>query len=63
MEECGHILRLAIHVQSIGNLKVSSGGVAWNKAGGGKEIKIAAKGECLSQGNRKTYGADRKSVV
>ena len=44
-------------MQSIGNLKVNNGGVAWNKAGGGKEIKIAAKGECLSQAQRKRYDA------
>ena len=35
-----------IHVclQSIGNLRLSSVGVSWNKSGGGKEIKIPAKG-------------------
>jgi hypothetical protein len=33
-----------VYLQSIGNLRLSSVGVSWNKSGGGKEIKIPAKG-------------------
>lgn len=36
-----------IYAQSIGSIKLGSGGVSWNKSGGGKEIKIAAKGQTL----------------
>ncbi len=34
-------------MQSIGSIKLGSGGVSWNKSGGGKEIKIPAKGQEL----------------
>ncbi|CAK0784212.1 hypothetical protein CVIRNUC_007416 [Coccomyxa viridis] len=42
-QQYGNIVLAHRSGTSIGNLKVNNGGVAWNKAGGGKEIKVAAK--------------------
>ncbi len=47
-------------MQSIGSIKLGSGGVSWNKSGGGKEIKIPAKGQTLL--SETPEGHQKKSV-
>lgn len=56
------VSRLSNLTQSMGNLKVSSGGISWNKSGGGKEIRIPTKGKRAGYAEEKQHERDAVSL-